>query len=163
MRRQQSECSASSRQTCRSKIASIERVVGTWLEWRRFVLFVLAFFGIAALLLAIVGTYAAFSYDVAQQTREIGIRLALGAPRGLVLLMVLRRAVMLALIGTAIGAAAATASARWLAALLYEVTPTDPFTYGSIAGLLVMIALVASWLPASRAARLDPTMALRAE
>src|SRR5205823_3075143 len=142
---------------------SIETIVGTWLQWREFVLLVLAFFGGTALLLAVMGVYAALSYAVTQQQREIGIRLALGErPRG-VLLMVLRRAALLTSVGLVLGGFAALASARALSTLLYEVAPTDPVTFIGIAALLFTVAVLASWLPARRAARLDVIVALRAE
>jgi putative ABC transport system permease protein len=146
-----------------TRVVSIETIVGTWLQWREFVLLVLAFFGGTALLLAVMGVYAALSYAVTQQQREIGIRLALGErPRG-VLLMVIRRATLLTSAGVALGGFAALASARALSTVLFEVTPTDPVTYIGIAALLFAVAVLASWLPARRAARLDVIVALRAE
>ncbi|HEV2179630.1 MAG TPA: ABC transporter permease [Gemmatimonadaceae bacterium] len=119
--------------------------------------------GAVALALAMLGIYGVIAYTVAQRTREIGVRVALGATRGTILGMVLRQGLLLAGIGIAIGLAAALAATRLLAGFLFGVPPTDLFTFVGAAALLVVVALVASWIPARRAAASDPMIALRAE
>jgi len=129
----------------------------------RFNAVLLGIFSGIALLLATVGIYGVLSYSVTQRTREIGIRMALGAAQRDVIRMVAGNALRLAGAGIAIGLALAFATTRYLGSLLFEVRPTDPFTLSSVCALLVMIALVASWIPARRAARIDPLAALRDE
>ncbi len=120
-------------------------------------------FGLLALLLAAVGLYGVMSYAVAQRTREIGIRVALGAePRDLKL-MILRNGLRLSLCGITIGLAGAFGLARLLQSLLYDVSATDPLTFGAIALSLVVVALLACWIPARRATKVDPIVALRCE
>jgi putative ABC transport system permease protein len=116
-----------------------------------------------ALLLATVGIYGVLSYSVTQQTREIGIRMALGAAEPDVIRMVAGHALRLAGAGIAIGVALAFAMTRYLGSLLFEIRPTDPLTLAGVCVLLAIIALVASWIPARRAARVDPMTALRDE
>jgi ABC-type antimicrobial peptide transport system permease subunit len=116
-----------------------------------------------ALLLASLGVYGLLSYSVAQRTREIGVRMALGATLRDVMTLVLRQGVTLALLGCAFGIGAALAVTRFVAALLYGVTPTDPLTLIAVAGLLLAIAAAACWLPARSAAKVNPMTALRAE
>jgi len=115
------------------------------------------------LLLATIGLYGVIASGVAQRTREIGVRVALGAQRRDVLRLVMKRGVLLSLTGITIGTAAALASGRFVAALLYDVTPTDPATLVGAAVFLAAVATLATWLPARRAARLDPVAALRCE
>jgi putative ABC transport system permease protein len=121
-----------------------------------------AFAGLA-LLLAVVGIYSVMSYSVSRRTNEIGIRVALGASRGDVLLLVVRQAMLLALIGSAIGIAGALSLSRLMASQLYGVRPTDPITFVTVAALLMLVSLAASYLPARRAMRIEPTAALRYE
>lgn len=116
-----------------------------------------------AVLLAAIGIYGVLSYLVTQRTREIGIRMSLGASRGRVLGEVLREGMQLAVLGLAVGIAGAFAAGRVLARLLSEVKPGDPLIFAATAGLLAMVALIACYLPARRAARLDPMAALRYE
>ncbi len=123
----------------------------------------LVIFSAVALILAAVGLYGIIAYTVARRTHEIGIRMALGAGRSDVLQLVMRRAVALTAIGIAVGLAAAFAVTRMLGSLLFEVDPHDPLTFGGIATLLALIALVASYVPAFRATRVDPVVALRYE
>jgi ABC-type antimicrobial peptide transport system permease subunit len=101
--------------------------------------------------------------SVAERTREIGLRSALGATRGDILSLVLRQGMTLAALGLVIGLAGAAAAARGLTTLLYEVTALDPLTYGGVVVLLAVVSAAACWVPAWRAARIDPTVALRAE
>ncbi len=129
----------------------------------RFSAILLAIFAALALALAAVGIYGVMSYLVMQRTREIGIRIALGARSADVLALVVRRAALLALAGIALGLAGALLSTRVLATLLYEVKPADPATYVTIAVVLAAVALAATWLPARRASAVDPSSALRAE
>jgi putative ABC transport system permease protein len=130
---------------------------------RRIAAFVLAGFALFALALAGVGIYGVVSYAVTQRTREIGLRIALGANRAEVRGMVVRQALLPVLAGAVVGLAGALALGRLLTALLFDVRPTDPWTLGSVALLLLGIAWLASWLPARRAARLSPIAALRTE
>jgi predicted permease len=120
-------------------------------------------FGALGLMLACVGLYGLLSYSVTLRTREIGIRTALGAQRRDVLVLVLRQGLVLVILGVTLGATAATGVTRLLESLLYGVRPTDPFTFALTAALLIAIGLIASWLPARRATRVDPMMALRCE
>ena len=116
-----------------------------------------------AALLAAVGIYGVLSYAVTQRTREIGIRISLGASQGRVLAEVLREGMILAAVGSAIGIAGALAAGKVLTTLLHQVKPGDPFILAATTGLLALVALVACLLPARRAARLDPANALRHE
>ena len=122
-----------------------------------------AAFAIVATLLAAIGLYGVLAYTVAQRTREIGLRMALGAREGDVVRMVLRRGAWMAAAGIALGLAGAAALGRALSGFLYGLSGTDPPTYVGIAVLLVGVTLLASWIPALRAARVDPLKALRAE
>jgi predicted permease len=127
----------------------------------RFTALVLGLFAGVALALAVMGIYGVTSYGVAQRSRELGIRMALGAGRSSVTSLILREAVTLAGVGLAIGVVAALVVTRVLRAMLFEVSTTDPATYIGMAVLLGVAALLASWIPARRAARGDPTAALR--
>jgi len=138
-------------------------VVASQAQGQQFLsLLVGSFAGLAALLAAI-GIYGVLSYLVTQRTREIGIRMSLGASRGRVLVEVLREGMNLALLGLTAGIAGAFAAGRILASLLHEVKPSDPAIFIGTAGLLAAVALIACYLPARRAARLDPMTALRHE
>lgn len=129
----------------------------------RFSAILLSLFADMALLLASLGIYGVISFVVAQRTREIGIRVALGAVRGDVLGLILRQGMVLAIAGTTIGLIAALLLTRVLGTLLYEVKPTDLVTYVTIAAMMVAAALIASWIPARRATRIHPMEALRTE
>jgi predicted permease len=130
---------------------------------RRFVIRLLAAFAILALVLSAVGIYGVMAYLVGQRRREIGIRIALGAGRGEVIGMVVRRAVTLTAIGLLIGGVASLATGELLSGLLFQIAPWDPWSFTTIAGVLVLTAMVAAASPALRAARVDPVAAMRAD
>jgi putative ABC transport system permease protein len=130
---------------------------------RTFALALLGLLGGLAMVLAAVGIYGVISYSVAQRTREIGIRMALGAARREVLTLILRQALPLIGAGLAIGFTASLVLTRWLGTLLFEVAPADPATSVAVAVLLASVALAATAIPARRAASLDPMAALRSE
>jgi ABC-type antimicrobial peptide transport system permease subunit len=127
----------------------------------RFTTSLLAALALSALILAIVGIYGAIAYSVAERTQEMGIRIALGAGRANILRLVLRRGMMLAATGIAIGVAASFALTRLLQSLLYRVSATDPVTFTAVAALFASVALAASYIPARRATRVDPISTLR--
>jgi predicted permease len=135
-----------------------DSIVGT-----RFEAFLLGAFGILAFLLTAVGLYGVISYTVAQRTREMGIRLALGADRNAILAMVVKNGTLLAGAGVVIGLAAAFLLTRLMASLLFGVGPKDPITFFCVPVVLIMVAILASYIPARRAAKVDPMVALRYE
>lgn len=141
----------------------LAQVVADSVSPQRFYTFLLGTFAALALVLAAVGIYGVIAYAVTQRTHEIGLRLALGAGRGSVLKLVLRQGLLLALTGIAIGLVGASIMTRLLTTLLFEVSPTDPATFASISLLLLIIALLACWIPARRAMKVDPMIALRYE
>ena len=130
---------------------------------RRFLMMLLTSFGGVALLLAAVGIYGVISYGISRRTHEIGIRLALGAQVTDVLKLVFRQGLMLILIGIGIGLAGAWVLTRIMSSLLFDVTPTDPATFSSVAVVLAAVATLACYLPARRATMVDPMIALRCE
>jgi ABC-type antimicrobial peptide transport system permease subunit len=139
----------------------MESVVTASVADRRFVLILVGIFGSAALVLATLGVYSVISYLVTQRRQEIWVRIALGAQRGDVLSLVLRQGGSLALIGIAVGGVGALFLTRLLSGLVYGVSTTDPLAFGGVVALLAAVALLASWLPARRAARVDPMDVLR--
>jgi len=142
-------------------LRTMETVVTASVADRRFVLVLVGVFGAAALVLATLGVYSVISYLVTQRRQEIGVRIALGAQRGDVLSLVLRQGALLALVGIAVGAAGALMLTRLLKGLVYGVSTTDPLAFGGVILLLTIVALLASWLPARRATRVDPMNVLR--
>jgi putative ABC transport system permease protein len=130
---------------------------------RRFAMQVVGLFGVLALLLAAVGIYGVIAYSVTQRTREIGIRVALGASRSAILRWVLKQGLMLTMAGVVVGLVGALALTRLLRSLLFGIGPTDIVTYGVLAALLTVVALIACCVPARRATKVDPLVALRYE
>ena len=146
-----------------TNVKTMSEVVATTTAPRRFNTLVLGIFSTLALLLAAVGVYSVISYATALRTKEIGIRAALGAAKGAILLLVLRKGIALALIGAAIGFAAALVLTRLMSSLLFGVSPSDPLVYVSAGVVCFAAALVACLLPARRATQVDPLIALRYE
>lgn len=142
---------------------TMEDIIAASLADRRFSMILLGLFAALALVLSSVGIYGVISYIVSQRTREIGIRVALGARHADILGFVLRQAVKMALIGVLVGLAASFALTRLLSALLFRVTPTDPLTLVAVVALLLGVSLLACYIPARRAASIDPLVAIRYE
>jgi putative ABC transport system permease protein len=145
------------------KFRTMEENIATSVSAPRFRTTLLGIFAAGALLLAVIGLYGLISYSVEQRVQEIGIRLTLGAGERDVLRMVLAQGMALALSGIAVGLAGAVALSRVLGSFLYGISPTDPVTYALVALVLLAVALAACYLPARRATRVDPMVALRHE
>jgi putative ABC transport system permease protein len=146
-----------------ANVRTMTDVVGAALSTPRFTGILLGSFAVLALLLSAIGIYGVLSYLVSRRTREIGIRVAIGASRAEVLGLVLRNGMLLAVAGVAIGLAIALSASRIMSGLLHEVSPLDPVTFSMVGLALTMVALFASLVPAWRAARVDPVVALKAE
>jgi len=144
-------------------IRTMDDSVSASLSQARFTMLLLGAFAGLALLLAVMGIYSVMNYSVSRRTNEIGIRVALGASRGNVLRLIVRQALLLALLGSVIGIIGALALSRLMASQLYGVRPTDPMTFVTVAALLMIVSLAASYIPARRAMRVDPMTALRYE
>ena len=144
-------------------VRSLESAIAASVAERRFVMRLLGLFALAALLLAGIGVYGVIAYSVVQRTREIGIRMALGARPADVRRMLLVEGVRLAVLGVALGIAGALLLTRAMSALLYGVGPRDPLTFASVPAVLGIVALAACFFPARRASRVDPMTALRSE
>jgi putative ABC transport system permease protein len=146
-----------------AKISTMDQLVATSLVRSRFMMLLLSVFAGLALVLACVGTYGVMACSVAQRTREIGIRMALGAQKSDMVTMVINQGLRLALIGVGVGIAAAFVLTRLLSGFLYGVRPTDPLTFITVSLVLTGVALLACYVPARRAMRVDPMVALRYE
>jgi len=146
-----------------ARIATMDRLLAATTAERKFVLILFAAFGVIALALAAVGIYGVLSGGVTERTREIGIRLALGAPRGNILSLVLRQGMMLTALGLVFGLGGALAASEAIASLLFGISRLDLITYFGMTVLLAAASAVACWVPARRAMRVDPMVALRYE
>src|SRR6185437_5859969 len=142
---------------------TMDDIIAQSLATRRFSMMILAIFAALALLLATIGIYGVISYLAGQRTHEIGVRMALGAQQHEILKLVLGQAARMALIGVVIGLGAALALTRLMSSLLYGVNATDPLTFAAVAVLLLLVAVAACYIPARRAMRVDPMVALRYE
>jgi putative ABC transport system permease protein len=146
-----------------ASIRTMQDRIANSVERRTFSMFLLSIFAAVAMLLAAIGLYGVMSYSVAQRTQEIGIRMALGARKADVLALVVKHGMALALAGIAAGAILSLAMARLISGMLFGITATDPLTFASVAALLGTVAFLANYLPARRASKVDPMVALRYE
>jgi putative ABC transport system permease protein len=144
-------------------LTPMDELLSSTIADRRFNMFLLGAFAAVALGLAAVGIYGLTAYSVAQRTRELGIRIALGAAPRDVLLLVIRQGATLALAGILIGSLGAIAATRWMRSMLFQVDPLDPLTFVAVAGALAAVAIGATWAPALRAARVSPVTAMRTD
>jgi putative ABC transport system permease protein len=144
-------------------VHTMRELVDNSISTRRLTLVLLGIFSALALILAAIGIYGVMAYTVALRTQEIGIRMALGAQQADVLRLVLGQGARIAFFGVAIGLATAAALARALSSLLFSVSASDPMTFAAVAILLIAVALLACYIPARRALRVDPITALRYE
>jgi putative ABC transport system permease protein len=146
-----------------SEVRTVDELVDAapWMFLRRFPTLLVGVFAALALLLAMVGVYGVIAYSVGQRVQELGVRLALGAQRGQVQWLVVRQGLTVALLGITLGGCAAFALAKLLQSQLFEVSPADPTVLLGGSAVLLAVALLASWLPARRASRVDPAAALR--
>jgi putative ABC transport system permease protein len=144
-----------------SRLQTMEKVRAASVASQQFNLLLMGLFGCLALVLATTGLYGVTAYSVAQRTREIGIRLAMGAQTTDVLKLVMGQGIRLTVIGVAVGLAGAVASTRLMSSLLFGVTATDPVTFAIVSLLLTAVALLACYIPARRAMKVDPIIALR--
>jgi putative ABC transport system permease protein len=146
-----------------TRVQTMTEMIGASFDRQRFNMQLLTIFAVMALLLAAVGIYGVISYSVTQRTHEIGIRMALGAQQGDVMKMILKQGMLMALIGISIGIAGALALTQLMSSLLFGVSATDPLTFTAISVLLASVTLIASYIPARRAMKVDPMVALRYE
>ena len=146
-----------------SDVATLDEMVGRSVGGARFITVLVSLFAGLALLLALAGVYGVQSYSVAQQTSEIGVRVAIGASKPQIMKKVLFQAMRPAVLGVLVGLGGAFALSRFMSSLLFQVGTTDPITYAGVAGLLVAAALLSAWLPARRATKVDPVIAFRTE
>jgi ABC-type antimicrobial peptide transport system permease subunit len=143
--------------------STFTRVFAASMNTRRFNLILFGLFSGTALLLAIAGIYGVLSYSIARRTREMGVRIALGASAGNVLRLVLRQSMTTAIVGVISGLVGGFILMRFMQSMLFQVSATDPLTFGAVALILLAVALLASYLPARRATKVDPIVALRYE
>jgi hypothetical protein len=146
-----------------ANVRTVEEIYDQSMARTSFTLLMLAIAASMALLLGVVGIYGVISYSITRRTREIGIRIALGASQQKVRGMFVRQGLLLAGLGVAAGIAAAVPLTRLMAALLFEISPLDPLTYGGVSAAIVLACLLATYLPARRATRIEPVEALRVE
>jgi putative ABC transport system permease protein len=146
-----------------ANVRTMQDLIANSVQRRKFSMFLLSIFAAASMLLAAIGLYGVMSYSVAQRTHEIGIRMALGARRPDVLALVVKQGMALALMGIATGAMLSLGMTRLIAGMLFGITATDPLTFAGVAALLGTVALLANYLPARRASKVDPMVALRYE
>ena len=146
-----------------SDTTTMEEVIAKSVAPRRFRMLLLGLFALLALSLSMIGVYGVIAYSSTQRTHEFGVRIALGADRQDILKLVVRQGFKLALLGVTMGVAGALLLTRFLSSLLYEVSAQDPLTFAGVAALLMLVALAASYIPARRAMKLDPIVALRYE
>jgi ABC-type antimicrobial peptide transport system permease subunit len=144
-------------------IRSMDEVISRSTSRQRFNMLLMTVFGSAALILAAIGIYGLMAYSVQQRTQEIGIRIALGAASANVRTMVVAQGMRLAVAGVVIGLGAAFGLTRLLTTFLFGVKDKDPFVFGACAAVLILVSFIAVWLPARRATRIDPVIALRTE
>jgi putative ABC transport system permease protein len=144
-------------------VRTMDELLGTAVAQRRFLMRLLVAFGALATTLALIGIYGVMAYSVSQRTREIAIRMAIGARRGDVALMILRGGMVLTAVGLAAGLAASLGLAQFVRSQLFGIEPSDPPTLLAVLALMIVAAAAAAWLPARRAARVDPMTALRAQ
>ena len=145
------------------KFRTVAQIFSSSLAERRFNLVIIGVFAVVALLLAVTGIYGVMSYVVTQRTQEIGIRMALGASVTDILKLTMARGLKLVAMGLVIGVVGALALTRLLATLLFDISASDPLTFAAVAIVLASVAMVACYIPARRATRVDPMIALRYE
>jgi putative ABC transport system permease protein len=146
-----------------ANVRTVEEYLDQQVRYVRLYVLLLGVFGAIAAVLAAIGIYGVMSYSVAERTREIGIRMALGAKAGDVFKLVALRSLILFAAGLVLGLAGSVALTRYLSSALYEVTATDPVTYAAVSGMLAAVALIACLVPTRRAVTVNPTVALRYE
>ena len=146
-----------------TRVQTLEQVVSASVSATRALTLLLLGFGVLAVGVGAVGVYSLIAYIVNWRTREIGIRLALGASRWGILKLIFRQSMLLSAAGSVVGLAGAMLSARLLRGFLFEVNPLDPLTFCAVPLLMLLLALIAAWIPALRAASIDPMLALRSE
>src|ERR1051325_9868505 len=144
-------------------LTTMDQIFSDSVGGQRFNMMLLTIFGALALVLAVIGVFGVINYSVAQRTQEIGIRIALGAGRKDIFRLVVGQGMVLALYGVGAGLVGAYALTRLISGLLFSVSPTDPFTFAAVSLLLTGVALLASYIPARRAMKVDPMVALRYE